>query len=262
MLKKRIIPLILCKDNNVVKGKQFNNSRIVGTLFQTIKVFNMRDVDELVVLNVKNDRSTFSEEMVKEIAKNSNVPLSIGGGIRTIKQVKSLFKNGVDKIVLNSVLYEKPLLLRECSNLFGSQSITVSIDVKKNNSGDFICYKDCGKINTNIYLTEWLKKVKELGAGEIIINSINFDGLLKGLDIELAKIVSSETDLPVILSGGAGKPNDYFLVFQNSSISGIAAGAIFQFTEHTPRNVKEFLSENKIKVRNSIPLRLISEYNI
>ena len=261
MLKKRIIPLILCKDNNVVKGKEFNNSRIVGTLFQTLKVFNMRDVDELVVLNVKNDGSTFSEEVVKEIAMNSNVPLSIGGGIRSINSVKSLFKNGVDKVVLNSALYEKPNLLSECSDLFGSQSITVSIDVKKNSSGDFLCYKDCGKTKTGILLTKWLKKINTLGAGEIIINSINYDGLLKGLDIDLGKIVSSETELPVILSGGAGKPKDYFFAFQNSQISGIAAGAIFQFTEYTPRNVKDFLKGKKIKVRNNVPSQLIIDYN-
>lgn len=262
MLKKRIIPLILCKDNNVVKGKCFNNTRIVGALLQTIKVFNMRDVDELVVLNVKNDRSTFSEEMVKEISINSNVPLSIGGGISTIKQVKSFFRNGVDKIVLNSVLYKKQNLLSECADLFGSQSITVSIDVKKNSSGDFICYKDCGKTKTSILLTKWLKKVHTLGAGEIIINSINYDGLLNGLDIELGKIVSSETDLPVILSGGAGRPEDFFFAFKSSQISGIAAGAIFQFTEYTPRNVKDFLKGKKIKVRNNIPFQLISEYSV
>ena len=109
---------------------------------------------------------------------------------------------------------------------------------------------------------KWLKKVHTLGAGEIIINSINYDGLLNGLDIELGKIVSSETDLPVILSGGAGRPEDFFFAFKSSQISGIAAGAIFQFTEYTPRNVKDFLKGKKIKVRNNIPFQLISEYSV
>ena len=181
----------------------------------------------LVVLNVKNDGSTFSEEVVKEIAMNSNVPLSIGGGIRSINSVKSLFKNGVDKVVLNSALYEKPNLLSECSDLFGSQSITVSIDVKKNSSGDFLCYKDCGKTKTGILLTKWLKKINTLGAGEIIINSINYDGLLKGLDIDLGKIVSSETEVPVILSGGAGKPKDYFLLFKIVRFQELRLGLFF-----------------------------------
>ncbi len=254
MLKTRIIPTLLIKGFGLAKGTNFNNWRRVGAVLPAIKIYNQRDVDELIISDIlasqNNEEPDY--ESIKDFCSDCFVPLTFGGGIRNIEHVQKLLDIGIDKVSINSSLYENPKIMSDIANKFGSQSIVASIDVKKSNDKGWDCYSHSGTIKTTKNLKSWVKELEERGCGEILITSIDNDGTMKGYDLKLIKYITSIVNIPVIASGGAGNFEHMSDAILKSDASAVAAGSIFQFTEQTPIEIKNQLSLNGISVRNPI----------
>lgn len=252
MLKKRIIPTLLFKDFGLVKGSGFNNWRRIGPVLPAIKVYNTREVDELIFLDVANSE-TLNEpdyEVVDDLSKHCFVPLTVGGGITRIDQVQKLLSCGADKVSINSSAYENPDLIKEIVNTHGSQSIVGSIDAKKINN-NWICFSNSGKKETKYDPVTWAKNLEELGVGEILITSIDRDGTMSGYDQDLISAVTGIVNIPVIASGGAGEYSDMEKAILGSGASAVAAASIFHFTECTPAKAKEYLERKGIPIRKN-----------
>ncbi len=250
MLKKRIIPTLLFKDFGLVKGSGFNNWRRIGPVLPAVKVYNNREVDELIFLDVSNPE-TLNEpdyEVVDDLSKHCFVPLTVGGGITSIDQVQKLLSYGADKVSVNSSAYKNPYLITEIANAHGSQCVVGSIDVKKIN-GKWICFSNSGKKETKYDPISWAKYLEELGVGEILITSIDKDGTMSGYDQELISSVTRVVNIPVIASGGAGKYSDMEKAILHSGASAVAAASIFHFTESTPAEAKKYLERKGIPIR-------------
>ena len=250
VLKVRIIPSVLLMKGIAVKSKQFSNYRNVGSYINTVRVYNLRDVDELAFLDIEatNEKRTIPSYVVREIAEECRMPLTIGGGIKTIEDMKKLFNACADKLSINTAAIENPNLIKEAAKIFGSANIIVSIDAKKIVTEHFV-FGNAGKKNTNLKVIDWAKKVEELGAGEIFLNSLDRDGMMQGFDISLIKQVTENVNIPVIAAGGAGKPEDFVEVVLKGGADAISAASIFHFTHHTPRSIKEFMAKKGIYVR-------------
>lgn len=240
-LKTRIIPTILIKNGLLVKGKQFNSWRSVGGVLQAIKVYSLRQVDEMIVLNVHSDQPDI--ELISEIASECFVPLTVGGGIRTIDDIRGLLKAGADKVAINTAAYDTPELISEAVSLFGRQCIVVSIDVK---NGE--CYKSSGTVATGHKPEEWAQKMEKLGAGEILVTSIEQDGTMEGYDHNLIRKICLNVSIPVIASGGAKSCEDFFQALTHGAAA-LAAASIYHFTQITPLEVKTHLKERGVFVR-------------
>ncbi len=252
MLKVRVIPTLLLKNYGLVKGIGFDSWRRVGTVLPAINVYNSRDVDELILVDIEasNQKKEFSIDSVNDVADNCFVPLSIGGGINNISGATRLIENGCDKVTINSAIYSNPKLITQLANLFGSQAVVASIDVsyEKNN---YTCFSHSGKKNEMQTPLEIAKKVEDLGAGEILLTSINNDGKMEGYDYKLTELISNNVSIPVIASGGAGNSSHMLTAIKECGASAVAAASIFHFTEVTPNDIKEHLRKNKIPVRDS-----------
>ncbi|MBU3126669.1 glycosyl amidation-associated protein WbuZ [Clostridium tagluense] len=250
MLKVRIIPTLLWKDVGLVKGIGFNSWRRIDTVLPAIKVYNMRDVDELILLDISstNENRAPDYDSIKEFSEECFVPFTVGGGIKSIEHIKELLRSGADKVAINTEAFNNINLIREGAKMFGSQCIVVSIDAKKEN-GKYYCYSHSGTKRTGIEVSEWAKKVAENGAGEILITSIEKDGTMQGYDIELVNKVIKSVKIPVIASGGAGTFEDMYKVINEGGASAIAAASMFHFTEQTPKEAKRYLSFKGIPVR-------------
>ena len=253
MLKVRVIPTLLMKNYGLVKGIGFDSWRRVGTVLPSINVYNSRNVDELILVDIEASRNDkqFSIESINDIADNCFVPLSVGGGINDISSATKLIESGCDKVTLNTSIYKKPKLISDLSDIFGSQAVIASIDVAKKDNG-YYCFSNSGSKNENVGPTEVAKIVEDCGAGEILLTSINNDGTMNGYDYKLVEIVSSKASIPVIASGGAGKPEHMLKAIKESGAAAVAAASIFHFTEITPNDIKDYLKENKIPIRDSI----------
>lgn len=250
VLKIRLIPSISLMNGIAVKSKNFKTYRNIGSYINAIRVYNLRDVDELIFLDIKatEEKRTIPAYVVKEISEETDMPLTIGGGIKTIEQMKKLFHSSADKISLNSEAIITPRLIKEAADFFGSANIVVSIDAKK--VGDkYYAFTDGGKTNSFIEVSEWATKCESLGAGEIFLTSIDKDGTMTGFDIELIKTVTEKVKIPVIASGGAGKPEDFIDPIKIGGASAVSAASIFHFTQFTPREVKECMAQAGIPVR-------------
>tara|TARA_B100000212_G_scaffold269357_1_gene208713 strand:- start:649 stop:1410 length:762 start_codon:yes stop_codon:yes gene_type:complete len=250
MLKVRIIPTLLYKDFGLVKGIGFDSWRRIGPVLPAVKIFNSREVDELIFLDITSTNKGINPdyEAISELSKFCFVPLTVGGGINSIEQVDKLIEIGADKVSINSASYENPQIISKVANRFGKQCVVASIDVRFENN-EWICYKNSGLKRTNKTPLEWAKELESLGAGEILITSIERDGLMKGYDQELISLLTSNLRIPVIASGGAGPFNDLYLAVSKSKASALAAASIFQFTENTPNDIKNFLRTKDIPVR-------------
>ena len=252
MLKSRIITTMLWNGTTLVKGHQFNNSRRAGSPITTIKIYNKRDVDEIIILDINKTNSleeNIDIEFYKELSNECEVPITIGGGIKNINDIDDLLISGADKIVINSELYSNPNLLNEASNKFGSQTIVVGIDFKKIN-GEYKCFKNSGKEIVHKDPKKWAYECVNWGAGEFILTSIDNDGLMKGYDNHLIKEISSEVDIPIVASGGAGNYQHMFEALSYGA-SAVAAASIYHFTEQTPIQAKRYLQSKNINVRKS-----------
>ena len=252
MLKSRIITTMLWNGTTLVKGNQFDNSRRAGSPITTIKIYNNRDVDEILFLDIEKTKSSFEGmdiSFYKELTDECDVPITIGGGINKISDIDDLLFSGADKILINSSLYSNPGLLNDSANKFGSQTIVVGIDFKKVN-GKYLCVKNSGKNIIDKDPLDWAGECYKRGAGEIVLTSIDKDGLMEGYDNYLINQISSKINIPIIASGGAGNYNHMFEALR-SGASAVAAASIYHFTEQTPAEAKRFLEKKNINVRKS-----------
>lgn len=252
MLKVRVIPTLLWKNFGLVKGIGFNSWRRVGSILPAIKVYNTRQVDEIIIADISASIQSAEPdfEMLSEIAYESFVPLTFGGGIRNLDHIRKALRLGADKISINSAALENPDIIRTSSQRFGSQCIIVSIDAKKSHDGKFYCYKHSGTKQTNKEVVEWAKEVELLGAGEILLTDISLDGTMDGYNQQLIKTVSNVVKIPVIASGGAGKLDDFYQAIAHNGASAVAAASLFHFTQTTPLEIKSHLASKGIYIRN------------
>jgi cyclase len=246
-----VIPTLLWKNIGLVKGISFDSWRRVGPVLPAIKVYNLRQVDEIIVVDIT---ATFENrepdyESISEFTAECFVPITIGGGIRTIDHITKLLRAGADKVSLNSITFENPELVKEAANRFGSQCIVASIDVRKKQDDTHECYKNAGIVSTGKEVISWAKTMEDYGAGEILLTSIDRDGTMTGYDLDLIKKVCTAVKIPVIASGGAGTYHHMYEAISIGGASAVAAASIFHFTEQTPIQAKKYLAGYKIPVR-------------
>ena len=252
MLKVRVIPTLLWKNLGLVKGVGFNSWRRVGSILPAVKVYNTRQVDEMIIVDISasGDNAEPDFDMLGEIAHECFVPLTFGGGINTLEHIKMALRLGADKIALNTAALADPELIKRASERFGSQCIVVSIDAVKENDGSYWCYSHSGARKSNKQVVAWAKQAEELGAGEILLTDVVRDGSMEGYNQDLVKAVSSSVNIPVIASGGAGKLSDFSTALLESGASAVAAASLFHFTQTTPLEVKNYLASKGVMVRN------------
>jgi cyclase len=231
MLKTRIIPCLLLKGQGLVKTVKFNHPKYVGDPINAVKIFNEKEVDEIVLLDISAtvERRRPQLKIIGEIASECFMPLAYGGGLRNFDDIKSIFNLGVEKVIINSYAAENPNFISEASNFYGSQSVVVAIDVKKSSKDKYEIFTRGGKKKTNHDPVEYAMKMERLGAGEIFLNSIDRDGTMEGYDIEMIKRVTEAVSIPVIACGGAGKIEDFVDAVKKGGASAVAAGSMFVF---------------------------------
>lgn len=251
MLKVRVIPTLLYKSVGLVKGVGFNSWRRVDTVLPAIKVYNMREVDELILLDIeatKEGRDPDYNE-IRDFSRECFVPFCVGGGVNSIEQIKNLLRAGADKVAINSAAYDNIELITEGAKMFGSQCMVVGIDCRKTDEGYYRCFSHNGSVDTGCQMEDWAKKVTEAGAGEILLTSIERDGTMSGYDTEMIQRVTDIVNIPVIASGGAGNYEHMLQAVRDGGASAVAAASIYHFTEQTPKEAKEYLGEYGIPVR-------------
>ncbi len=226
----RVIPVLLVKGHGLTKTVGFKEGKYIGDAVNAVRIFNEKEVDEIMILDIeaslekRGPRNTF----IREIASEAFMPLGYGGGITTIEEIETLFKGGVEKVCLNSVCYSNPTLVTEAARIFGSQSILASVDVRKQLLRGYRLFSSSGSVAQPVGLVDHLKRMEDAGVGEIVINSIDRDGQMKGYDLELIKIASEAVSVPVVALGGAGAV-DHFVEATKAGASAVAAGSFFVF---------------------------------
>jgi cyclase len=231
MLKKRIIPTLLLNNKQLVKTIKFSNLRYIGDPLNAIKIFNEKFVDELIILDISKQisKNFINYNFLKDLFSECFVPVTYGGGVSTLKEADRIFKLGVEKICINSAVLKDQNIIKEFSRNFGSQSIVVSVDIYRNIFNKIYIYNyKKNKKENNLNLIEYLKQIENLGAGEILINSVNKDGTMLGMDLNLIKMTNNIVSLPIIYSGGIGSIEDIKNALKHD-ISGISAGSFFFF---------------------------------
>ena len=235
MFLPRVIPVLLLKGKGLVKTVKFKDPKYIGDPINAVKIFNDLKADELVFLDITASKEgrTVSVDLVKDIGDEAFMPFGVGGGINDINQIELLLKAGAEKVVINTNSVLKPGLVDEAAKIFGSQSIVVSIDAKKSLFGKYGCWIKDGSENAKIDPIEFAKKAEDLGAGELIINSIDLDGMMTGYDIELIKSIADIVSVPVVACGGAGNLEHLKEAYFEGNAHALAAGSMFVF--HGPR---------------------------
>jgi imidazole glycerol-phosphate synthase subunit HisF len=231
MLKTRVIPCLLLKGTGLVKTVRFKNPTYIGDPINAVKIFNDKEVDELVFLDISAtpEKRSPNVKFIADIASEAFMPFGYGGGIKTLNDIEQLFKIGVEKVILNTIAFTTPQLVTEASSIFGNQSIVVAIDVKSNNWGKPEVWTSCGKFNTKKPPAEYARRMQDLGAGEILLNSIDRDGTMNGYDIDMIKSVTAKIEIPLVASGGAGNLQDFRAAITEGGASAASAGSIFVF---------------------------------
>ena len=250
MLSKRIIPCLDIKDGRVVKGVKFLGLKDAGDPVEVARAYDAQGADELVFLDITasfENRKTLVS-LVEAIAKNIFKPFTVGGGIGDIGDIRALLNAGAEKVSINTQAVKSPTLVSEASKRFGSQCIVVAIDAKKA-TDKWEVYINGGRTPTGLNAVEWARKVAKLGAGEILLTSMDYDGTKDGFDIDLTKAITDAVSIPVIASGGAGKLEDFYEVFVNAGADAGLAASIFHYQEFTVKQVKEYLKERRVLVR-------------
>jgi imidazole glycerol-phosphate synthase subunit HisF len=251
MLKKRIIPVLLLRKGRLIKPIQFDRYRDVGDPVSQAKIYDAQMADELIFLDIdatsENRNSLYG--IIERVSKECFMPLTIGGGIRTIDDISRLLLAGADKVSINAAAIEDPFLITRAAEKFGSQCIIVSIDVKKTGSG-YKIFTHNGKKDTGKEPVKFAKEAESLGAGEILLTSIDLEGTMKGYDMELITAVSEAVNIPVIANGGAGTLQDFKDALTIGGASAVAAGSIFHFTDQSLIKARRFLKVHDVEVRN------------
>ena len=249
--KIRVMPTLLYKDLGLVKGIGFDSWRRTGSAMQAVKVYNLREVDEVVFLDITatNDGRPPDFEVIDELADECFMPMAVGGGVRTVEDVRQLLMVGADKVVVNTAAVETPELISQIARRFGSQCVVVSIDTRQISPGKYEVYAHSGTAATGLDPVAQAKRAQELGAGEIIITPVELDGTMTGYDVELTRRVSDAVTIPVIASGGCGNYDHMVQVLREGKASAVAAASIFHFTEQTPLAAKRYLQDHGLRVR-------------
>lgn len=250
MHAKRIIPCLDVNNGRVVKGVNFVNLVDAGDPVESAKAYNNAGADELVFLDItaSSDNRHTVTQMVNRVAKEVFIPFTVGGGIRTVENFREILNAGADKVAVNSAAIKNPRLIADAAAKFGSQCVVCAIDAKKSESG-WEVYLNGGRVNTKIDAVKWAKKAAELGAGEILLTSMDCDGTKNGYDIPLTKRISESVDIPVIASGGAGTPEHFYEALTAGKADAVLAASLFHFNEIKISELKKYLKEKGISVR-------------
>jgi imidazole glycerol-phosphate synthase subunit HisF len=253
MLRIRVIPSLLLKNQGLVKTVCFKDPKYIGDPINAIKIFNEKEVDELIFFDTT---ATIEErkpnlKLISQIASECFMPFGYGGGIKDLDDIKMLFNIGAEKVVINSEAIKNPMFIKDASERFGSQSIVVSIDVKRILLGKYVIYLHGGKVATKYEPVKFAKFMEEMGAGEIILTSIDHDGMMKGYDIDLIKKVTGVLNIPVIASGGAGKIQDFIDAVHKGGASGVTAGSMFVLQGKHRAVLISYPSTKEIELINS-----------
>ncbi len=252
MLKTRIIPCLDVKDGRVVKGTNFINLRDAGDPVEIAKLYNDKGADELCFLDISasQENRTTTYDIVKKTAEKCFMPLTVGGGVRQVSEVEKLLNHGADKVSFNSAAVSSPQLISNAANKFGSQCIVVAIDAKFSPSkNEWEVFTHGGTRSTGIRVTEFAKIMEENGAGEILLTSMDQDGVKDGYDIKLLRTITQLVGIPVIASGGAGKVEHFLEAVRDGGASALLAASVFHFNEITIAEVKEFLNRSDVPMR-------------
>ena len=251
MHTKRIIPCLDVNNGRVVKGVNFVNLRDAGDPVEIAAFYNESMADELVFLDItaSSDARSIMLDVVRRTAEQIFIPLTVGGGIRTIEDFRAILSAGADKISVNSAALKRPELITEAAEKFGSQCVVVAIDAKRRDGGSFDVYLNGGRVNTGKDAVEWAKEVEKLGAGEILLTSMDCDGVKNGYDIELTKAIVSAVRIPVIASGGAGNMEHFYDALTEGQADAALAASLFHFREMEIRDLKKYLREKDVPVR-------------
>lgn len=251
MYTKRIIPCLDVKDGRVVKGVSFVNLQDAGDPVEVAAAYDKAGADELVFLDItaSSDNRAIAVDMVRRVAQKVFIPFTVGGGIRTVDDFKMLLREGADKIAVNSAAIMNPNLISEAADKFGSQCVVVAMDAKRFQDGSFHIYKNGGRVDMGIDAVEWAIQAEKLGAGEILLTSMDCDGTKNGYDIELTKAISEVVSIPVIASGGAGKEAHFYEALTEGGAEAALAASLFHYKELEIKQVKEYLREKGVSVR-------------
>ncbi len=252
MLKKRIIPCLDVKDGRVVKGVNFVNLTDAGDPVELAKLYNKEGADELVFLDItaSHERRDTIVDVVKNVAKNVFIPFTVGGGIKSVDDFRKLLLAGADKVSVNSAALHDPELISRAADKFGSQCVVLAIDAKLTQKGSWHVYINGGRIDTGIDAIEWAKRGEALGAGEILLTSMDADGTKAGFDLPLTSIISKEVKIPLIASGGAGRCEDFYDVFEKTEAGAALAASLFHYGELKIQDLKDYLEARGVEVRN------------
>ncbi len=252
MLTKRIIPCLDMTEGKVVKGIQFINFRDAGDPVELAQKYDQEGADELVFLDITAtvENREILIDVVRRTAEKVTIPFSVGGGIRTVSDMKLILRAGADKVSVNTGAFKNPKLITDCANAFGSQCVVLSLDARKVGSERWNVFINGGRTDTGISALKWGQTAVFLGVGEILLTSIDTDGMKEGFNIELTKTISKKVPVPVIASGGAGKLVDFYKVLSEGFADAALAASVFHFNDMTISKVKKFLVEKKIPIRN------------
>jgi imidazole glycerol-phosphate synthase subunit HisF len=240
MLKVRVIPILTFNGFGLVKTKRFGNPRMVGNPVQAARVYNSRGVDELVFIDIyaTSQERKLNLSITKDIIKECYMPVGIGGGIDSIDDINALLRIGADKVIVKTQALTNPEFIKEAAHFFGSQCITIAVDAKKTDNG----YKIHNEVGIDISIEDFIKNMSDLGAGELVVTSVDNDGMMHGFDIELVREVEKLTTLPIIAVGGAGNMEHFKELFAATKIEAVGSASIFHFTQYTPLDIKKELA--------------------
>ncbi|MFQ7753975.1 MAG: imidazole glycerol phosphate synthase subunit HisF [Acutalibacteraceae bacterium] len=251
MYAKRIIPCLDLKNGRVVKGTNFVNLRDAGDPVEAAVEYDRQNADELVLLDItaSSDARGIMTDIVSRVANSIFIPFTVGGGIRTVEDFTAILRAGADKVAVNSAALKNPQIIEEAAYKFGSQCVVVAMDAKRRPGGGWTLYLNGGRIDTGVDAVMWAKKAEQLGAGEILLTSMDCDGTKAGYDLELTRAVSESVGIPVIASGGAGRLEHFRDAFTAGRADAVLAASLFHFKEIMIPQLKDYLAENGISVR-------------
>ncbi|MCL1948698.1 MAG: imidazole glycerol phosphate synthase subunit HisF [Turicibacter sp.] len=251
MLAKRIIPCLDVRNGRVVKGQKFENIVDVDSPEALGEFYCKSGADELVFYDItaSSDERDISLAFVEKVAAKLRIPFCVGGGIRTLEDFSSVLNRGADKVSINSAAIKNPSLITEAAEKFGSQCVVLSLDVKKNAQGQYKIYLNGGRLETKLEAIEWAKTGVALGAGEIVVNSMDEDGMKNGYDTELLRQITEAVNVPVIASGGAGTMEHFFDAIETANVDGVLAASVFHFGEIQIAELKNYLKQKGVEIR-------------